>query len=110
MLDVVELDPAIVRVAKEQFGFLQSDSGRKQQQQATTVHVQDGLEFIRSKAAAVTSSDGENNKKQKKKTYDVIFFDIDSKDVTVGMSCPPKPFVHPDFLAITKRCLNDKGM
>jgi len=87
ILDVVELDPAIVRVAKDQFGFQESER--------ITVHVQDGLEFVRN----VTSQ----------KKYDVVMIDVDSKDVAVGMSCPPKPFVEPEFLATAKTCLSENG-
>jgi len=91
-LDIVELDPAIVRVAKDQFGFQESDRVK--------VMVQDGLEFVSKRSAEpVTSSS----------SYDVIMIDVDSKDVTVGMSCPPKPFVEPQFLNNAKSCLTENG-
>lgn len=39
-------------------------------------------------------------------TYDVIMLDVDSKDSSIGMSCPPKPFVEPETIRrIQKHCL-----
>ena len=38
-------------------------------------------------------------------------FDVDSKDATVGMSCPPKPFVDPDFVKFMRdRRLTEQGI
>lgn len=44
--------------------------------------------------------------------YHLVLFDVDSKDSTVGMSCPPRPFVDAAFLASLKdRCLQPgRGM
>ena len=41
--------------------------------------------------------------------YDVIMFDVDSKDSRIGMSCPPKPFVEPAFLNCVNKCINANG-
>ena len=42
--------------------------------------------------------------------YDYVMFDVDSKDSTVGMSCPPKPFVSPEFIKhLREHCLADQG-
>ena len=43
------------------------------------------------------------------KKYDAILFDVDSKDPSVGMSCPPKQFVEIEFLKTVKDCLLDDG-
>ena len=37
-------------------------------------------------------------------------FDVDSKDSTIGMSCPPKEFVEIEFLHKVAKCLTEKGM
>ena len=40
---------------------------------------------------------------------DVIILDVDSKDVTVGMSCPPAAFVEVKFLKSIDRILKPTG-
>ena len=37
-------------------------------------------------------------------------FDVDSKDSRIGMSCPPKPFVEPDFLRCVSNCMSEEGI
>ena len=37
--------------------------------------------------------------------FNVIMFDVDSKDASVGISSPPRPFVTLEFLALVKQCL-----
>lgn len=41
--------------------------------------------------------------------YDAIMFDVDSKDLTVGMSCPPPAFVEKPFLQKVKSILKPEG-
>lgn len=41
--------------------------------------------------------------------YDAIMFDVDSKDLTVGMSCPPPAFVEKPFLQKVKTILKPEG-
>lgn len=41
--------------------------------------------------------------------YDVIMFDVDSKDPTLGMSCPPAAFVDQPFLQKVKSILSPEG-
>lgn len=41
--------------------------------------------------------------------YDAIMFDVDSKDLTVGMSCPPPAFVEKPFLQKVKTTLKPEG-
>ena len=40
----------------------------------------------------------------------LIVIDVDSKDTTVGMSCPPTAFVAPDFLAKVRAALAPGGV
>lgn len=42
--------------------------------------------------------------------YDVIMFDVDSKDPGLGMSCPPPAFVDQIFLQKVKSILASEGM
>ena len=39
----------------------------------------------------------------------VIMFDVDSKDSSVGMSCPPQPFVEQEFLETIKTLVRPGG-
>lgn len=39
-----------------------------------------------------------------------ILFDVDSKDHTVGMSCPPKAFLEKELLDAVKVCLGESGI
>ena len=41
--------------------------------------------------------------------YDSLLLDVDSKDVSVGMSCPPESFVEPSFLQVMADCLRPDG-
>ena len=93
-IDVVEIDPSIVRVAMEHFDFKVNDRLK--------VITCDGLKYI--KDYALVDNNAESNNK-----YDIIMFDVDSKDSRIGMSCPPKPFVELEFLLLVNKCLKDTG-
>ncbi len=41
--------------------------------------------------------------------YSAIFLDVDSKDTSVGMSCPPAAFLEPAFLSSLKTLLRGGG-
>lgn len=43
-------------------------------------------------------------------TYGAILFDVDSKDASLGMSCPPRPFLATDVLANVKKCIGTGGV
>ncbi|KAJ7396434.1 Methyltransferase-like protein 13 [Pitangus sulphuratus] len=87
---VVEIDPSMLEVATRWFGFSQGD--RMQ------VHVSDGLDYVAKLAAEAPAQ------------YDAIMFDVDSKDLTVGMSCPPPAFVEKPFLQKVKTILKPEGI
>jgi len=89
---VVELDPAIVRVATDQFGFRPDDR--------LTVSTQDGVDYIKDLAQSG----------QMARRFSVIMLDVDSKDLSSGMSCPPQPFVQNTFLRSLSLCLEDERM
>ena len=97
-IEVVEIDPSIVRVATDHFGFSENERLK--------VITCDGLKYIKE----LSKETIEANKSLSDKMYDIIMFDVDSKDSTIGMSCPPKPFVEPDFLRCVSNCLKEKGI
>ncbi|KAJ8300922.1 hypothetical protein KUTeg_022441 [Tegillarca granosa] len=82
--DVVDIDPTMVSVATNWFEF-------KEDERLKT-HVADGLDFIK--------KESESDKKRH-----VVMIDVDSKDTTLGMSCPPQPFVEQEFLKQIKHLL-----
>lgn len=82
-LDVIEIDPEMLKVAQEWFSLDRNTSGDS----AVRLNciVTDGLEFVKQKVA-------ENAQ------YDVIIFDVDNKESASGLSCPPAAFVQPQFI------------
>ncbi|XP_040840189.1 eEF1A lysine and N-terminal methyltransferase isoform X2 [Ochotona curzoniae] len=90
-IDAVEIDPSMLEVATQWFGFSQSDRMK--------VHIADGLDYITSLAGGAA-----------RPRYDVIMFDVDSKDPTLGMSCPPAAFVDQPFLQKVKSILSPEGV
>ena len=95
ILDVVELDPSIVRVAIEHFGFKANER--------LNVITCDGLSYIKERSHKTENAENDQ-------LYDIIMFDVDSKDSRIGMSCPPKPFVEPDFLRCVSNCMSEEGI
>ncbi|XP_053460783.1 eEF1A lysine and N-terminal methyltransferase isoform X2 [Nycticebus coucang] len=91
-IDAVEIDPSMLEVATQWFGFSQSDRMK--------VHIADGLDYITSLAG----------KGEARPHYDVIMFDVDSKDPTLGMSCPPPAFLEQPFLQKVKSILTPEGI
>ncbi|XP_029355693.1 eEF1A lysine and N-terminal methyltransferase isoform X2 [Echeneis naucrates] len=89
-VEVVELDPVVLEVAKEWFGFRPDDR--------LTVTLGDGLERI----CALEKEGGH--------LFDAIMFDVDNKDSTVGMSCPPAAFVEMSTLMKVCSLLTPRGV
>lgn len=87
--DVVDIDPTMVSIATNWFEF-------KEDERLKT-HVADGLDFIK--------KESESDKKRH-----VVMIDVDSKDTTLGMSCPPQPFVEQEFLKQIKHLLLPNGI
>nr|KAF6396603.1 eEF1A lysine and N-terminal methyltransferase [Rousettus aegyptiacus] len=90
-IDAVEIDPSMLEVATQWFGFSQSSRMK--------VHIADGLDYITSLAGG-----------EARPRYDVIMFDVDSKDPTLGMSCPPPAFVDQPFLQKVRSILTPEGV
>ncbi|KAM4738504.1 eEF1A lysine and N-terminal methyltransferase isoform 1-T1 [Anableps anableps] len=89
-VEVVELDPVVLEVAKEWFGFRPDDH--------LTVTLGDGLERICSL------------EKEGGHVFDVIMFDVDNKDSSLGMSCPPAAFVETAVLQKVFNLLTPRGL
>ena len=85
-IDSVEIDPAIVEVARNSFQFVEDDR--------MTAHVADGLEYI----------------KQHKDRFEVLILDVDSKDNSQGISCPPVIFLEEEILRQVYDNLDENGV
>lgn len=88
-VEVVELDPSVLEVAKEWFGFRPDER--------LTVTIGDGLERI-----VAYEKEG--------RLFDAIMFDVDNKDNTVGMNCPPASFVELSILQKVSSLLTPRGV
>ena len=81
---VVELDGAVVDVAERWFGFSRA---------GVDVTVGDGLAAFDDVSEA-----------------DVVVIDVDAKDASLGMSCPPAAFLEPAYLQKVKGTLRPGGV
>ncbi|KAG6973772.1 hypothetical protein JG688_00003372 [Phytophthora aleatoria] len=86
-----ELDPTIVTVAEQYFGFKQDERMR--------VVVADALKYVAEQSSAA-----------EKPSFDSIIVDVDAKQHDVGMSCPPVSFVEDAFLAHVHSLLAPRGV
>ncbi|XP_006277644.1 eEF1A lysine and N-terminal methyltransferase [Alligator mississippiensis] len=89
-VEVVEIDPSMLEVATCWFDFSQGNR--------MCVHISDGLDYIAKLAAEAPAR------------YDAVMFDVDSKDPTLGMSCPPQAFVEKSFLQKVRTILTPEGV
>lgn len=88
-ITAVEIDEKMLKIATDYFGLI-LDNRMK-------VEIADGIQVIKDSAL--------NGKK-----YKAILFDIDSKDTTVGMSCPPKQFLEISIIKSVAKCLTSGGL
>ncbi|CAH0383255.1 unnamed protein product [Bemisia tabaci] len=88
-ITAVDIDPAVIEIATNYFGLAKNDNLR--------IEVQDGLVFLKDSV--------QNGEK-----YDFIIFDVDCKDSSLGLSCPPQSFLEPEVLESVISCLSEKGM
>eukprot|EP00261_Vitis_vinifera_P034341 XP_019075584.1 PREDICTED: methyltransferase-like protein 13 isoform X2 [Vitis vinifera] len=121
-IEVVELDPVILNLARNYFGFCE-DKHLK-------VHIADGIQFVRGVAADGVSGKHVNNDAQcdaecpssngsctashaERKViskFDILIIDVDSSDSSSGMTCPAADFVDESFLLTVKDSLSDQGL
>lgn len=115
-VEAVELDPTVLEVATEWFGFRPDDR--------LTVTIGDGLERISAleKEGSLKLAQKINTKLEQwwysqivfiyiagGRLFDVIMFDVDNKDSTLGMSGPPPAFVETLFLQKVCNLLTPRG-
>ncbi|VAH47165.1 unnamed protein product [Triticum turgidum subsp. durum] len=92
---VVELDPMMEEVAAKYFGFSMDEQLK--------VHLGDGIKFIEENAHS------EPNGKDSDAVR-ILIVDVDSSDLSSGLSCPPANFVEDAFLMSAKRFLSAGGL
>ncbi|XP_055859084.1 eEF1A lysine and N-terminal methyltransferase homolog [Episyrphus balteatus] len=85
----VEIDPIMLEVAEQYFEL--------KQDKRLHVVIDDGVAFV-------------NRCKEKAIQFDAVLFDVDSKDISLGMSCPPPNFLEPEILESLKYVIGPKGM
>lgn len=122
--EVVELDPTVLNLARDYFGFTKD--------KRMEVHIGDGVQFVKEyrnlfSVASMSgyrnenedaphndSSDGScfasNAGSRESKTIDILIVDVDSADSSSGMTCPAADFVEGLFLSNVKGALSEKGL
>ena len=94
-LTVVELDGSVVKIAEKYFGYEPTEK--------VSTRIGDGLtvtgdmEYVGGIHLPLSS-------------LDFIAIDVDSKDTSVGMSCPPVTFVDHSYLSTLKGLLRENGL
>lgn len=84
----VEIDPMMLEIAEQYFELKLDDR--------LHVVIDDGLKFIEK-----CRSEGMQ--------FDAILFDVDSKDLTMGISCPPTDFLEKEVLDNLKELIGPQG-
>ncbi|KAL1210193.1 hypothetical protein V5N11_006047 [Cardamine amara subsp. amara] len=107
-IEAVELDPVMLDVGKDYFGFTQNDRLK--------VHIADGIKFIRDITNSETSSENTSNEDSmainaKSGTCpDILIIDVDSADSSGGLTCPASEFIEETFLLSVKQALPQHGL
>ncbi|KAL6652731.1 hypothetical protein ACP70R_011656 [Stipagrostis hirtigluma subsp. patula] len=102
-IEVVELDPVVAELAKKHFGFLVDEQLK--------VHLCDGIKYVEDIAAADhgTTTESVSNGKDNN-AIKILIIDVDSSDLSSGLSCPPANFVEDSFLLSAKKFLSEGGL
>lgn len=112
-ITAVDIDPAMLTIATDYFGLVQDDQ--------LEIIIEDGIQYLNKsakKGKATCSSRSINNPFLHSqfsslllgKAFKAVLFDVDSKDPSVGMSCPPIQFLKQEVLEAVKQCIKDKGI
>lgn len=91
-LKVVEIDSSMKEVALKWFDLKTSNESKNAK---LDIEIEDGLKYIR-------EIDARNQ------SFDAIIFDIDSKELSEGLSCPPKPFLETELIEKVKSLLVER--
>ncbi|CAH2105057.1 unnamed protein product [Euphydryas editha] len=87
-ITAVDLDPAMLEVARNHFE-LELD-------ERLEVQIKDGIDFLKDEAVSGHE-------------YDAVMFDMDSKDRSLGLSCPPPQFLQTQALDDVRKILAKDG-
>ncbi|KAJ9541614.1 hypothetical protein OSB04_028120 [Centaurea solstitialis] len=110
-VEVAELDPVVVELARDYFGFREDEQLK--------VHVTDGIKFVEdvattTGAGAVPRSNGSQAELKTEGVgtdkLDILIVDVDSPDSSSGMTCPAADFVEESFLSTVKSSLSEEGL
>ncbi|XP_041006981.1 eEF1A lysine and N-terminal methyltransferase isoform X2 [Juglans microcarpa x Juglans regia] len=124
-IEVVELDPVILNLARNFFGFTED--------KCLKVHIADGIQYVGELANSSDSTevpvfDGNVNTSGSSKSpskenclayhiegrgptkVDIIIIDVDSSDSSSGLTCPAADFVEESFLQTVKDRLSEHGL
>ena len=128
---VCELEEAVVSIAQSWFGFEHTlVGGASADPFLPAVLVADGIEVVETLAAAqpprppTEPAEGApppppSSTEEARGGFAallpstplaIVIIDVDSKDPSIGMSCPPKAFVTPEYLASVRSVLRADGM
>ncbi|XP_021745567.1 methyltransferase-like protein 13 [Chenopodium quinoa] len=113
-IEAVELDPVMLSLAKEYFGFCEDDRLK--------VHLADGIQFLQNftisslqerddiQDSISGSSVASNLRRHPVQKFDIIIVDVDSSDSSSGLSCPAADFAEDSFFATVKDVLSEQGL
>lgn len=118
-IEVVELDPMVLVLAKDYFGFKEDEQLK--------VHIGDGIKFLQDDkimrspeiilknepSPSCQASNGESsniNNGNMHSGLKILIIDADSSDLSSGLSCPPADFVEESFLLTVKDFLSEGGL
>lgn len=88
-ITAVEIDPIMLEIAEQYFELKQDNRFH--------VVIDDGLAFV-------------ERCRNEDLHFDAVLFDVDSKDLSLGMSCPPKSFLSNEILLHIKEIIGPKGL
>lgn len=88
-ITAVDIDPDMMEIATKYFGAVQNER--------LQITIDDGINYL--------TSCLDNNMK-----YNTIVFDVDSKDSSLGMSCPPQQFISNEVLQNVSNLIENEGM
>jgi SAM-dependent methyltransferase len=115
-LMAIELDPAVVQVAKQYFGVTVApdnqggDGGNGNGEKTTGVRIRVGNGLFVCAANDEHAATLAGAIPLAAESLDFLVIDVDSKDKTVGMSCPPVSFVETEYLQQISRLLKPGGV
>ncbi|XP_073128058.1 uncharacterized protein [Henckelia pumila] len=111
-IEVVELDPVVLDVARRYFGF--------REDQHLKAHIADGIKFVRDiENSEATCNNGKNDTLYQKLVIeegkelcriDILIVDVDSDDSSSGLTCPAADFIEESFLFTAKNSLSEQGL